>query len=299
MTTDPSYAQAIGRLRLRECNFDDVTLFNSCVIKSLDNPNGIDMSNVENIDATCIVHTNHVRQILVEYKVRANIDNMSDLVVCAALDTINHSIPSSPICEDLLKLNITSMKDSHALPGYISLYIGMPIILRDKNLSTDLKITNGAQGFVRKISTKICTSNLTYAISILVEFPDSPIQIPGLPQNYFPVEPTKWTFTTELHTTTNLKSKIRVTRQQLPIQAAFAVTGHSAQGKTLPKVLINLKEGGFSVYVGGSRATSPEGLCITEAILLQHLNKPLPYPLVFEARKFNAIEWNTEINHNF
>ena len=298
MAADPSYAQAISRLRLRECNFDDVSLFNSRVIKSLDNPNGINMSNIENIDATCIVHTNHVRHILNEYKVRANINNMNDLVICAALDTIDHNIPSTPIHEELLKLNITSIKDSHALPGYISLYVGMPIILRDKNLSTDLKITNGSQGFVRNISTRICTSNLTYATSILAEFPDSPIHIPGLPQSYFPVEPTKWSFTTELHTTTNKNYKVHVTRQQLPIQAAFAVTGHSAQGKkTLQKVLINLKEGGFSAYVGGSRATSREGLCITEPISLQDLNKPLPYALLFEARKFNVIEWNTEIIH--
>ena len=78
-----------------------------------------------------------------------------------------------------------------------------------------------------------------------------------------------------IHTTTNKNYEVHVTCQQLPIQAAFAVTGHSAQGKTLQKVLINLKEGGFSAYVGGSRATSREGLCITEPISLQDLNKLL------------------------
>jgi hypothetical protein len=33
---------------------------------------------------------------------------------------------------------------------------------------------------------------------------------------------------------------MQITRHQLPIQPAFAVTGHSAQGKTLPQVLVNL-----------------------------------------------------------
>lgn len=36
--------------------------------------------------------------------------------------------------------------------------------------------------------------------------------------------------------------KKKVTRHQLPIQPAFAVTGHSAQGKTLPNVLIDLAD---------------------------------------------------------
>jgi hypothetical protein len=196
-------------------------------------------------------------------------------------------------------LNTLALKDTKSLPGYSSLYNGMPVVLHDKNASTDLKLTNGAQGYIRKITTSICPSNFTYATSVIVEFPGSPVHLPGLPKGFFPIEPTNWTFSTELELQPGIKTKVRVTCHQLPIQPAFAVTGHSAQGKTLPKVLVNLKEGGFPAYVAGSRETSREGLCITDPVTLQDLNKPLPHSLVVEARKFEAIEWNTEIEHGF
>ena len=60
--------------------------------------------------------------------------------------------------------------------------------------------------------------------------------------------------------------------ETLPIQPAFAVTGHSAQGKTLPSVLVNLHEEGFAAYVAASRAWKHDGLCITEKVSLDELN---------------------------
>ncbi|KAG2065972.1 hypothetical protein BDR04DRAFT_1121493 [Suillus decipiens] len=69
--------------------------------------------------------------------------------------------------------------------------------------------------------------------------------------------------------------KLQITRNQLPIQPAFAVTGHSAQEKTLPKVLISLHEGGFAAYVAASHAQ-------TCYVTLEQLNKPLPSDLLQE-----------------
>jgi len=68
----------------------------------------------------------------------------------------------------------------------------------------------------------------------------------------------------------------------VPVQPGFAVTGQSAQGKTLPCALANLHEGGFSAYVAASRAWNRNGLCITEPVTLQDLNKPIPHTLLFE-----------------
>jgi hypothetical protein len=41
-----------------------------------------------------------------------------------------------------------------ALPGFVPLYVGMPIILRHRNISTELRVTNGSQGIVRQINTE-------------------------------------------------------------------------------------------------------------------------------------------------
>ncbi|KAG1894375.1 uncharacterized protein F5891DRAFT_961688, partial [Suillus fuscotomentosus] len=144
-----------------------------------------------------------------------------------------------------MHLNFNNVKSSNALPGVIPLYVGMPVILRVRNISTYLGITNGSQG--------ICA---------IVEFPASKVQLSGLPPHFFPVVPMTWTFTTLLQDDQGNEHKLRITRHQLPIQPAFAVTGHSAQGKTLPSVLVNLHEGGFSAYVAASWARTCEGLCV-------------------------------------
>jgi len=75
---------------------------------------------------------------------------------------------------------------------------------------------------------------------------------------------------------------IHVNRQQIPIQPAFAVTGQSAEGKTLPNVLADLHEGGFTAYVIASQPTSHEGLCLSRPVSMDVLNHPLSYDLHIE-----------------
>ncbi|KAF6750249.1 hypothetical protein DFP72DRAFT_750136, partial [Ephemerocybe angulata] len=119
--------------------------------------------------------------------------------------------------------------------GLVPLHIGMPVILRQRNISTDLGITNGAQGVVKKIVTgRLPDSEHEYAKAVIIHFPGSKVHLPDLPHGYFPVEPISWSFTTVLpKTKASDARKLRIRRYQLPIQPAFAVTGHSAQGKTL------------------------------------------------------------------
>ncbi|KAG1863880.1 hypothetical protein F4604DRAFT_1928998 [Suillus subluteus] len=73
--------------------------------------------------------------------------------------------------------------------------------------------------------------------------------------------------------------------------------GHSAQGKTLPQVLINLHEGGFAAYVAASRAQTRKGLCITQPVTVDFLNKRIPSDLSAEVQHFEAIEHNTLVKH--
>ena len=58
MKTDLEYAAAVNRLRIRECNYGDVELFNSRVIKSAEHPHGVDMGTSDNLSAAAIVSTN-------------------------------------------------------------------------------------------------------------------------------------------------------------------------------------------------------------------------------------------------
>lgn len=81
-----------------------------------------------------------------------------------------------------------------ALPGRLSYYIGMPVILHSKNLLTDLKITNGTQGFLRHIELEEDEYGYVCAKYAIVEFPASTVKLEGLPRGCYPISPVTWTF---------------------------------------------------------------------------------------------------------
>jgi hypothetical protein len=293
MKDDPEFGAAVSRLRERICTEEDVELFNTRVIKSATNLRGIDMGECQHSEATAIVATNALREVLNAHKAVTACPESSKVIVCAALDKTTARNLTHDERDRLLKLNVSALKTSTPLPGHVTLYEGMPVILRLRNLSTDLGITNGAQGFVRKIWTAVCPSGFTYASCVIVHFPDSKVQLSDLPMGHYPIVPSTWKFTTTLGPVSSPQEKIRITRYQVPIQPAFAVTAHSAQGKTLPHVLINLHEGGFAAYVSASRARSRQGLFLTREVTMAQLNKRIPIDLAFETQRFHALEHNT------
>ncbi len=61
MKSDPEYADAVSRLRVRSCTEQDVDMFNSRIIKSEEHPKGIDMSVEPYINSTVIVARNMKR----------------------------------------------------------------------------------------------------------------------------------------------------------------------------------------------------------------------------------------------
>jgi hypothetical protein len=152
MKADPEYGEAVMHLCSRTCMQDDVDLFNSRVIKSLNNPGGVDMGNKENVEATAIVSTNELHEVLNVQK--ANGACTGELLVCAAQDKSSAALSDNDH-QELLCMNVPTLKASSTLPGFMVLFEGMPVILRGCNLSTNLGITNGSQGIVRRIYTAI------------------------------------------------------------------------------------------------------------------------------------------------
>ena len=74
-------------------------------------------------------------------------------------------------------------------------------------------------------------------------------------------------------------TKCRVYDSQLSCEPGFASTGHSAQGKTLPKIACALNEGRFTAYIAASKATPQEGLAILQPVTLENLTHRLPSDL--------------------
>lgn len=250
------------------------------------------MGTPDNITAAAIVATNNVREALNTRKAEVSCGT-NRILSSEALDRCTHHDLTVQERHQLLRMNFNNVRASNPLPSVIRLYTGMPVILRGRNISTELGITNGSQGFIRHLVTEVGASGLTHVKCAIVEFHTSKVKLSDLPCHFFPIFPVSWTFTTLLEDAQGNERKLRITRHQLPIQPAFAVTGHSAQGKTLPSVLVNLHEGGFGAYIAASRARSREGLCITHAVTMDQLNKPLPVDLIREVQRFEAIEHNT------
>ena len=188
------------------------------------------------------------------------------------------------------QLDVSVFSKIGALPAFIPLYIGMPVILRGCNISTDLKITNGSKGIVRHIAKKYCSSEFSHAKAALIEFTDSLVKCKDIPTGRFLIEPISWTFVTTLHNPDGTKTRTKITHHQLPIEPAFSSTSHGCQGQTISKILADLWIRGSSTYVQASRVTKREGICSMESIIFADLNKPLPIHLKKENMRLHALE---------
>ncbi|KAL0057232.1 hypothetical protein AAF712_016132, partial [Marasmius tenuissimus] len=181
-----------------------------------------------------------------------------------------------------------------SLLGTLPLFIGMPVILRNWNLSVKLGVTNGAPGIVHHIQVKVDEFGYHTPDVVIVEFPTSTIELNGLPPRCYPITPETWRVEYQRSIT---QPAIKLVRRQFPIQPAFAVTGHSAQGKTLLSVICSLKDGRFAAYVAASRPRRRQDLAISKEVSPLDLNKPLPQDLIEEMNRLNVIAHNTDIEY--
>ena len=69
------------------------------------------------------------------------------------------------------------------------------------------------------------------------------------------------------------------------------------QEKTLPKVLVNLKEGSFPVYVAMLCMRWQGDLFLMKVIFLKDLNHSLPCALKLEHRCLKIMSYNTQVRH--
>src|SRR5260370_5194980 len=70
---------------------------------------------------------------------------------CARDDPHNQIVMKDVCQETSNSVNLEQISTGDGLPPHLDLYIGAPVVLRNRNLSQELRITNGAQGIVRGI----------------------------------------------------------------------------------------------------------------------------------------------------
>ncbi|KAF5343799.1 hypothetical protein D9758_016212 [Tetrapyrgos nigripes] len=126
------------------------------------------------------------------------------------------------------------------------------------------------------------------------------VSIPGLPEKWFPILPQSSTFTVTIKDETGQARKLKCFRKQLLLQPAFTITGHFAQGQTLPVILCSFNDGPAAAYVSASQATERTGLFLLDEVTLEKLNSPkLPRDLHMEYERLEALEHNTMVEWLF
>jgi hypothetical protein len=302
MSDDPEFAAAVLRYRTHSCTLDDIDLFNSRVVMSLDNPHGLNLGSTIFREAAAIVAKNKTRQALNVDKARAITakNNTPALICCHVKHTTNGRRQVRPDLHRHFLEAVPTSDNNKIRPPVLELFIGAPVIIRQGNLSVELGITTGAQGFVRGLELEQLESGDMHASVAIVEFPDADIQLDGLPKNHVPIKAVSG-HVSQMMTRKDGNSQWRMeaTRYQLPFELAFAITGHSAQGKTMNGVVCDLNTADVGGYIAASRARTRQGLVLIRDVTLQLLNVPLRCELVLEMRRLEALAHNTLVRFGY
>lgn len=298
MVDDPEYGLAVNRLRTAQCTPADVDLFNSRVMRGQHNRQGVDLSLTDLSSSVAIVKTNNLRKAINFEKAKAITDRYSHLTLlqCEAFDEVGKSgkALSSESERDIALRSQYKKKGGKTVPlGLLHIYIGMPVVLKEKNISTELRITNGACGYIYHYLLQNNTGLRNILHTVFVYFPDSPVQLSHLPRGVVPITPIITPFSHAVQNEDGSFTPIAMRRHQVPIEGRFAATAHFAQGKTMGHITAALGAGGPHAYVCASRPTSRLGLVLTEPTSLYQLNTPRPHSLLTESERLSIIHHNT------
>ena len=192
-------------------------------------------------------------------------------------------------------LNHLPDNKTELLPGFLPFVPNMPVLLTD-NIACELGLSNGTQGIFRElvyddqqkadtleINDSAFPSNTIYVrkpLYALVEINTSQVEasLDGLSPKLIPIPLIKKHFTIPIRQLfgqlfegvqgrRKASEVIQVTRTQLPIVPAFAITTYKAQGLTMSKIVIDLHLPAgtsqvASIYVPLSRVKRAEHIAI-------------------------------------
>jgi ATP-dependent exoDNAse (exonuclease V) alpha subunit len=153
---------------------------------------------------------------------------------------------------DRLRLSTVRSKESKELLGQLPLIPGMPVIMTE-NLSMPHKVVNGSEGVLRDVIYHNVPEGRE-AVCAYVQMPASSLQVNGLERSLVPIFPQSMQFTY----TTSSRSKIKISRSQLPLIPGWAFTDYKVQGASLESVIVDLysAQGLQNAYVMLSRVKS-------------------------------------------
>ncbi|CAF2847168.1 unnamed protein product [Rotaria sp. Silwood2] len=260
-------------------------------------------------DAPILVFRNQLRT---EINNRAALDRAKEAGVALVVVVANDKIRSKSLQDDAIYERLLHLPDNKTelLPGLLPLVPNMPVLLTD-NIACELGLSNGTQGIFREliydgqenldglmVKSDVFPSDTIYIrkpLYALVEINTSQLEttLDGLRPKLIPIPlikkqftvPTKQLFGRLFESAQSGKivpQVIQVTRTQLPIVPAFAITTYKAQGLTMNKIVVDLRVPlrtlqVASVYVPLSRVKKAEDVVILRPFDMKALQvRPSP-----------------------
>lgn len=212
------------------------------------------------------------------------------------------------------------------LPGLLPLVPDMPVLLTD-NIACELGLSNGTQGIFRElvydeeenasnfnIKSKVFPSDTIYIrkpLYALVEVNTSQLEtsLDGLRPKLIPIPLIKKHFSVPIgqlfgsllkpaYSSKKVLEVVQVTRAQLPIVPAFAMTTYKAQGLTMNRVVVDLQVplGALqvaSIYVPLSRVKKADDAAILRPFDMKVLQVRPSSPQDAELKRLDELNRKT------
>lgn len=180
--------------------------------------------------------------------------------------------------------------------GRLPLVIGMPVMIT-QNFCVPDGVVNGCSGILKRIRYKVDQQGKRYATSCVVHAQDtSGNRLHQLPEKHV----VSIRDTVDLHFVDPYsQKKMKISRTQVPIVPAFAMTAHKAQGQTLEKAIIDLEScsGTESPYVMVSRVKSLQGLLILRPFVIDRIRSRPSEDCRKEASRLEILRLRTIQEH--
>jgi hypothetical protein len=258
MSGDPEYAAFVNRFRHGNSTLPDDDDY--LLARQLTASNTLRDGHLKDVDhdPIIIVESNDLRYRinLVKAKEFAKATKQK-LYFSVAVDQCSTNKLTAALRYKLLTLEDGSKTAYGA--GLLPLAIGMPVMLKT-NVATELSLANGSIGTIADIiidpredvdhEDVAAPHYLKFQPVVHVHFPDCEkfFTLPGLAAGVCPINTTYKTMSRRMAFDFKLRdvsatAKIPITRKQLCILPAFAITVNSSQGRTLDAAIIDLSNG--------------------------------------------------------
>ncbi|KAJ3575597.1 hypothetical protein NP233_g982 [Leucocoprinus birnbaumii] len=286
--TDAPFVGLLNRLRTGTCNTSDFAILTSRVIEN----NFIDW--IHWLDAPIIVAENAQKDAINVAATQAFANRTRQSVYdFYATDSLNGSEIDDPELQQYLLTLPSNVTEARV--GKLALVKGMKVMVL-QNYDVEHGIVNGVMGTLDSVRYTVGINDRKHATSCVVTCNSVDGEpLPGLHANQLAVleDTVRMSFKRA-----NDNHSITITRRQLPLVPAYALTNHKSQGQTLDKAIVDLEgtHGSEPPYVMATRVRHLDDLLILRPFKINRITCHMSKAIRTEERRLRILDLKTVLD---